>query len=193
MRSQLCQRALSDRVVVLRPFVPQNAGRLGEIFSDPEVRRHNDVPATEADAVLRWIRHARGRTARREGAGWAVVCAASGVLVGRRGMWLTGPRSAGTGAFMAPEFRGRRFSPRSLVLAAWFVFQHWAIERVHAECGLDNRSSYCAFARGRKAREGIAPERTPEPDAGRPEYQRVFCLLSDDPIVHHPGSHGRST
>ncbi len=193
MRSQLCQRALSDRMVVLRPFVSQDAGRLLEIFLDPEVRRHKDVPDAEADAVLRWIRHARGRPARREGAEWAVVCAASGVLVGRRGMWLTGPGSAGTGAFMAPEFRGRRFSPRSLVLTASFVFQHWGIERIHAECGLENRSSYRALRAAGMHYEGIAPERTAEPDAGRPENQHVFYLLSDDPIVRQTGSHGRST
>ena len=180
MPGALCQEVLDDGVVVLRPFASGDAERLLGIFADAEVRRYNDVPASEPGEVLRWLARARERPARGEGAEWAVVCAASGVLVGRRAMWLTGDRCAGTGAWIAREFRGRRFSPRSLVLAATFVFAHWGIERIHAECGLDNRSSYRALLAAGMSYEGITPEKLATADEGPPEDQHAFALLRTD-------------
>ena len=166
--------------MVLRPFASTDAERLLDIFADPDVRRHNDVPESEPAEVRRWLVRARERAARGEGAEWAVVCAASGALVGRRAMWLTGHHCAGTGAWMAPEFRGRRFSPRSLMLAATFVFAHWDIERIHAECGLDNHSSYRALLAAGMRYEGIRPEKLAKADEGPPEDQHAFTLLRTD-------------
>ena len=180
MRRALCQEVLDDGVVVLRPFASTDAERLLDIFADPDVGRHNDVPESEPAAVRRWLAHARERAARGEGAEWAVICAASGVLVGRRAMWLTAQRCAGTGAWIAPEFRGRRFSPGSLVLAATCVFERRGIERIHAECGLDNPSSYRALLAAGMRYEGIMPEKLANADEGPPEDQHAFGLLRTD-------------
>ena len=82
MQRALCQQVLHDGVVVLRPFASTDAERLVDIFADPDVRRHNDVPESEPAEVLRWLARARERAARGEGAEWAIACAATGALAG---------------------------------------------------------------------------------------------------------------
>lgn len=74
---------------------------------------------------------------------WAVTVADTGELAGRRSISSLNRSDlrAETAAWIAPEFRGRRFSPRSLRLVAAYVFGV-GIARIQADCEVDNPESF---------------------------------------------------
>ena len=134
--------SLSDGVVQLRAFDPQDAPALAAIWRDPVIRTRNEVPEPEEDAARDWVVRSAARVAAGEAWEWAIVEASSGELAGRLALKEINPyqRRAVAAVWVAPWFRGRRFAARSLRLAAAHAFKNGLI-RVHAECETDNAAS----------------------------------------------------
>jgi RimJ/RimL family protein N-acetyltransferase len=135
---------LSDGVVLLRPFEPDDGERLVLIWQDAEIRRRNHIPAEPTPEVARqWVAEKARLAADGIAWEWAVVDAATGELAGRRAVsslnWSD--RRAETSTWIAPEFRGRRLAPRSLRLAAAHAFAN-GIARIQGDCEVDNRASF---------------------------------------------------
>jgi RimJ/RimL family protein N-acetyltransferase len=147
--------SLTDGVVVLREFIADDASALAAIWSDASIRARNAVPEPTADAARVWVEQVRARAAARETWEWAIVDAESGELAGRRALkelcWQK--RRAVAASWVAPRFRGRRFAPRSLRLAA-----------AHAECETDNTASIRSMlVAGMVAGSNPAPATTETP------------------------------
>jgi RimJ/RimL family protein N-acetyltransferase len=172
--------SLTDGVVVLREFVADDASALAAIWSDPCIRARNTVPEPTAEAARDWVERVRARNAAGEAWEWAIVDAESGALAGRRALkdvcWEK--RRAVAASWVGPGFRGRRFAPRSLRLAAAYAFDQGLV-RVHAECETDNTASIRSMLAAGMRHEGTLRAfyitRT-----GEALDQHVFGFLAED-------------
>jgi len=133
---------LADGVVLIRPFAATDAAALADIWTDPTIRARNTVPEPSEDAALEWIAGHATTAASGQAWEWALVDAETDRLAGRRALkgisWEQGRAHAA--CWVAPEFRGRQFAPRSLRLAAAYAFTQGLV-RVQAECEADNTAS----------------------------------------------------
>jgi RimJ/RimL family protein N-acetyltransferase len=171
---------LTDGVVELRAFVPEDAAALATIWSDPAIRARNSVPQPTIDAAREWVQEVRRRNASGACWDWAIIDAGSQVLAGRRGLkeicWEK--RRAVATSWVAPAFRGRRFAGRSLRLAAVHAFEQGLL-RIHAEIETDNHASIRSVLAAGMRHEGtlrawyIA-------ENGKALDLHVFGLLPDD-------------
>jgi RimJ/RimL family protein N-acetyltransferase len=171
---------LTDGVVVLREFAAEDAAALAEIWSDATIRARNTVPEPTVDAAREWVAQVHARGGAGEAWEWAIVDAASGELAGRRALkeLCRRRRRAVAASWVAPGFRGRRFAPRSLRLAAAHAFAHGFV-RVHAECELDNTASIRSVLAAGMRHEGTLRASYVTPD-GEALDQHVFGLLAAD-------------
>lgn len=170
---------LSDGVVRLRPFALEDAPALVEIWSDPAIRARNEVPQPTVEAARRWVERGAARAAAGEAWEWAILAAGTGELAGRRALkeieWARGRALAAS--WVAPAFRGRRFAPRSLRLAAAHAFGH-GIGRIDAECEADNEAALRSMEAA-----GMRPTGTQGNAisvAGEPVELRLLTLLPGD-------------
>jgi RimJ/RimL family protein N-acetyltransferase len=172
--------SLTDGVVALREFVADDAPALAAIWADPSIRARNTVPEPTVAAARAWVQQVRARNAAGEGWEWAIVDVASRSLAGRRALkelcWQK--RRADAACWIAPEFRGRRFAPRSLRLAAAHGFAQ-GLARVHAECEIDNVASIRGMLAAGMRHEGTLRAFYITP-AGEALDQHVFGLLPED-------------
>jgi RimJ/RimL family protein N-acetyltransferase len=171
---------LTDGVVALRAFVPDDASALAAIWSDPTIRARNSVPEPTADAAREWVARVHERGGAGEAWEWAIVDVASGELAGRRALkdicWRS--RRASAASWLAPRFRGRRFAARSLRLAAAHAFAQGLV-RVHAECETDNTASIRSMLAAGMRHEGTL-RAFYITSTGRALDQHVFGLLPED-------------
>jgi RimJ/RimL family protein N-acetyltransferase len=171
---------LTDGVVVLREFAADDAPALAAIWSDAAIRARNTVPEPSADAARDWVAQVRARAAAGEAWEWAIVDAASGELAGRRALkelcWEQ--RRAIAACWVAARFRGRRFAPRSLRLAAAHAFGHGVV-RVHAECEIDNSAGIRGVLAAGMRHEGTL-RASYVTATGEALDQHVFGLLRED-------------
>lgn len=127
-------------MIRLRAFCASDAPSLVDLWRDPAIRLRNEVPDPELDAAGEWI----AKTATKANTGvaweWAIVDAATGHLAGRRALkGIDRDQGVATAAsWVGPTFRGRRFAPRSLRLAAAHAFSEGGLSRIIAECETDN-------------------------------------------------------
>lgn len=169
---------LSDGVVRLRPFAADDAPALAEIWSDPEIRTRNEVPAPTEAAARRWVEAAAARSVAGEAWEWAILAAGTGELAGRRALkeidWERGRALAAS--WVGPRFRGRRFAARSLRLAGAHAFAH-GLARIDAECEADNEAALRSMAAA-----GMRPTGTGNAvsSAGDPVELRVLTMLPGD-------------
>jgi RimJ/RimL family protein N-acetyltransferase len=172
--------SLTDGVVVLREFIADDASALAAIWSDASIRARNTVPEPTADAAREWVERVRARNAAGEAWEWAIVDAESGELAGRRALkdlcWHK--RRAVAASWVAPRFRGRRYAPRSLRLAAAHAFDQGII-RVHAECETDNIASIRSMLAAGMRHEGTLRAFYITP-TGQALDQHVFGFLRED-------------
>jgi RimJ/RimL family protein N-acetyltransferase len=187
--------SLTDGVVVLREFIADDAPALAAIWSDASIRARNTVPEPTAEAARAWVERVRARGAAGESWEWALVDAESGELAGRRALkdlcWEK--RRAVAASWVASRFRGRRFAPRSLRLAAAHAFAQGFV-RVHAECETDNTASIRSMLAAGMRHEGTLRAFYITP-TGQALDQHVFGLLPEDlataPAFEAPDAGGR--
>ncbi len=131
MRVQPPDPPLSDGVVLLRPFVPEDAPRIAEICNDPDMGRWIltlPYPYTVAHAA--WFIEST-RSGWHEGAGYefAIVDAASGRQVGSIGLHTPAHRPA-VGYMVGHEDRGRGIATRALRLVCRWGFEQLGLDRI---------------------------------------------------------------
>lgn len=172
---------LSDGVVLLRPFVPEDADALVDIWQDREIQRRNSLPAAlTTDAARLWV--ADKLALARDGVAWewAITDAVTGELAGRRAIkelnWHD--RRAVCSVFVAAKFRGRRFAARSLRLAAGHAFSSGMV-RVQADCEADNVASIGSVLAAGMQHEGTLRDYFRAND-GRQVTAETFSLLPTD-------------
>lgn len=130
--------ALSDGVVLLRPWSKHDAGFMAQANTDPLIRRYNgkldrhgwpgpllsvaDAEATIDGFALSW--QTFQTTANASGVAFAVIDASSGQLAGCCGVdeW-TDTDVAQFGYWLAPEARGRGYASRAAVLMTRWLFE----------------------------------------------------------------------
>lgn len=180
-RAPLDVPVLSDGVIVLRPFVSEDADTLVAIWQDPEIQQRNTLPAAlTADAARAWV--ADKLRLARDGLAWewAITDAATGALAGRRAIkelnWKD--RRAVSSVFVADKFRGRRFAARSLRLAAGHAFKSGMV-RVQADCEVDNTASIRSVIAAGMHHEGTLRDYFLAND-GRHVTAETFSLLPAD-------------
>lgn len=172
---------LSDGVVLLRPFLPEDADALLNIWRDREIQRRNTLPASlTTDAARAWV--ADKLALARDGLAWewAITDAVTGELAGRRAIkelnWQD--RRAVCSVFVGAKFRGRRFAARSLRLAAGHVFDS-GIVRVQADCETDNTASIRSVLAAGMQHEGTLRDYFRAND-GQQVTAETFSLLPTD-------------
>lgn len=172
---------LSDGVVLLRPFLPEDADALLNIWRDREIQRRNSLPASlTTDAARAWVADKLALV--RDGLAWewAITDAVTGELAGRRAIkelnWQD--RRAVCSVFVAAKFRGRRFAARSLRLAAGHVFDSGMV-RVQADCEADNAASIRSVLAAGMQHEGTLRDYFRAND-GRQVTAETFSLLPTD-------------
>jgi RimJ/RimL family protein N-acetyltransferase len=172
--------SLTDGVVVLREFIADDAQALADIWSDATIRTRNTVPEPTADAAREWVERVRARNAAGVAWEWAIVDAESGELAGRRALKdvCRQKRRAVAASWVAPRFRGRRFAPRSLRLAAAHAFAQGLI-RIHAECETDNTASIRSMLAAGMRHEGTLRAFYITP-TGQALDMHVFGFLPED-------------
>jgi len=122
--------ALSDDVVVLRPWTRSEASFIAEASRDPAIERYNGPPPHSlADAVAviesferNW--HTFAVSGNPTGVAFAIVDAASGELLGMCGVddWSS-TDVAQFGYWLAAGARGRGFATRAVMLMTGWLFK----------------------------------------------------------------------
>jgi RimJ/RimL family protein N-acetyltransferase len=176
---------LRDGELLLRPWEPADAGAVHLACQDPDIQRWTTVPVPyrEEDAVgfvtgcaTRW---AEGT------ASFAVVEAASGMLLGSMGLDTTaGGGCAEVGFWVAPEARGRGVATRALRLLCHWAFDDLGLRRLEWQAYAGNVASLRTAAAVGFRFEGT--RRLGLLDRGRPTDGWVAGLLASD-LVATPG------
>ncbi len=171
---------LTDGVITLRAFADTDAAALATIWRDPAIRAHNTVPEPSAEAASAWIARSAATAAAGEAWEWAIVDTRTAELAGRRALknidWAN--RRAHAGSWVAPSFRGRRFAPRSLRLAAAHAFAHGVV-RIQGACETDNGASLRSMLAAGMSHEGVLRAYLTS-NAGDLVDAHMFSLLIED-------------
>jgi RimJ/RimL family protein N-acetyltransferase len=154
------QPPLSDGVVTLRPWQPDDVGPLIECLDgDEEITRWMDTipqPYLEPEA-LAWIEQATSYWHEGASAPFAVTAAASGELVGSVGFgWVTGEVAVGeVGYWLRRDARGRGLSTRAVQLIIPWAFETLACERLQLRADAENLASQRVAEKAGFRREGV--------------------------------------
>lgn len=171
---------MTDGVVRLRPFAESDAAALARIWRDPAIRARNTIPEPSEEAALAWIERTAAATVAGEAWEWAIDDVAASALAGRRGLkeidWAQ--RRATAACWVAPAWRGRGFSGRSLRLAAAHAFEHGVV-RIEGACELDNTAAQRGMLKAGMHFEGI-DRGAAVSNAGRRVDMLAFCMEAKD-------------
>nr|WP_283775785.1 GNAT family N-acetyltransferase [Micromonospora sp. NBRC 107566] len=181
--------ALTDGVVTLRPPRPGDEPFLHRLHGLPDVVA-SSVPPVAPDGAEVALRVARSafRWLAGERADLVVTDAASGAPAGDIGLYYSEP-STGQGMVgysLLPEWRGRGFATRAVVLLARWAFDAGVL-RLIAGTRPENAASQRVLARAGFRREGYQRERLPGP-AGTRVDDVLYALLPADLPPAAPGA-----
>jgi RimJ/RimL family protein N-acetyltransferase len=148
---------LSDGVVTLRPWRPDDARAVFEACQDPLIARHTYVPVPyrreHADAFV--ARGSEAFTAGSTAAGFAIADSATDQVLGSMSRSPLDGHRASFGYWLAPEARGRGVATRALrLIVEWTLATTDAI-RLDLYTDLDNPASGAVAERAGFEREGI--------------------------------------
>ncbi|MGH2910228.1 MAG: GNAT family N-acetyltransferase [Solirubrobacteraceae bacterium] len=150
--------ALSDGVVVLRPWADADLGFIVAACQDPEISRYSPVipsPYTEADA-LQWLELMDSIRLADDGFDLAITRVADGgplgaIGIGRLDRMLA---TATTGYWLAREARGQGYVSRALRLLARWMFEELGLARIELTTDPENLGSQRVAERCGFTREG---------------------------------------
>jgi RimJ/RimL family protein N-acetyltransferase len=167
--------AIDAGALALRPWTDDDAEQVLSAFADPLIAAWNPrLPLAGLDAARRWVASRATGWASGGSCSWAVVDAASGVLVGSAGLRHIDSidRGAVASYWTVAAARGQGVAPAALTAATHWGFTAIGLHRVQLAHVLANDAS-CRVAR----KAGFALEAT----------SRGSCLLRDgysDEHVH---------
>ncbi|MBE2315316.1 GNAT family N-acetyltransferase [Solirubrobacter sp. CPCC 204708] len=143
---------LSDGVVTLRPWQPDDIPAMLVAFHDPVFQRFSDwAPLTDAAAREHFSDLERARL-RGEVLDLAIVDPA--VLGGVSLHGVAGERGR-IGYWLAPDARGRGVATRAVRLLVRWAFDAVGLTRLELTCGPDNVASHCVAERCGFRREAL--------------------------------------
>jgi RimJ/RimL family protein N-acetyltransferase len=148
---------LSDGVVTLRPWRPDDAQAVFDACQDPLIALHTYVPVpytvahAEGFIAICTAALTRGST----GASFAITDTATDQVLGSMSRFPLDGHRASFGYWLAPEARGRGVATRALrLIADWTLATTEAI-RLELYTDLDNPASGAVAERAGFVREGI--------------------------------------
>lgn len=147
---------LSDGVVSLRPWRPDDAHGLVEIFDDPEIARWTRAPSPyrERDAI-EWLIMQRALAARGERLALAIVDAIGGELIGSIDLRIKPEGRGELGYAVAPRQRRRGAGSRALRLFACWALARAGRARLEVYVEPENVGSLRVAERAGFRREGL--------------------------------------
>ena len=171
---------LSDGVVTLRAFEPDDAPAVLGACQDPLIARFVPIPQPYTDQT------ARGFVARRR-ADWdgetersfAITDALTGELLGAIARHWRAEHRAELGYWLAPWARGRGVATRALRLVRDWSFETTGLVRLELFTHPDNEASGRVALRAGFYREGVRRGWDLDRE-GRPEDDVFYALLRDD-------------
>ena len=170
----------TDGVVTLRPWAESDLPRVVECFADPTISRWLPMipyPYTEGDA-RKWFASLVPRCAAGTGAGFAVVDAVSGELLGGIGFRPDDERRAEVGYWVRKERRGRGIATRALRLASVWAIADLGFARIQLHCDVENVASQRVAEKAGYTREGVLRAWL-EVD-GEPRDHLLYSLLATE-------------
>lgn len=148
---------LSDGVVTLRPWRPDDAQAVFDACQDPQIALHTYVPVpyTIAHATRFIVMCTEALTRGSTAAGFAITDTATDVVLGSMSRPPLDGHRASFGYWLAPEARGRGVATRALrLIVDWTLATTEAI-RLELYTDLDNPASGAVAERAGFVREGI--------------------------------------
>ena len=149
---ELADLTLSSDRLDLRPWRPEDAGRVHEALSDPATREFLVLAEPfDADAARRWVQ--RRREPGDANLDRAVVERASGRVVGSASLRL--PDDPSVGYWIAPDARGHGYAAEAVRLLADWAFG-LGVVRMRLGCDVRNLASVRTALAAGFAFEGVA-------------------------------------
>lgn len=181
---------LTDGVVALRAFEPDDAPAVFTACQDPLIARFVPIPqpytaATARKFVARRRADWDGETER----SFAITDAITGEVVGAIARHLRAEHRAELGYWLAPWGRGRGMATRALRLVGDWSFEVTGLVRLELFTHPDNEASGRVALRAGFYREGVRRGWDLDRD-GLPEDDVFYALLRDDARPPAPGAAG---
>ena len=181
MNVELPSEPLSDGVVTLRPWRPDDATAIAAAFSDRDsLHWMHQVPDpyTERDA-LDYVRAMEAAWRARAGGAFAVVEAATGEVAGSVGLNVVDAELAivEVGYWAAPAVRGRGLTTRALRLMSRWLLAAVGAARVQLRADVENAASLRVAEKAGFVREGVLRSSGYNHRAGRRIDYVVYSLL----------------
>lgn len=174
--------ALSDGVVLLRPWQPRDAAAIHAMYQLPDVVAAS-VPPIAPDREEVELRCARTGTwwLAGERADLVITDAAGGAFGGNIGLFYQDPKAgqAMIGYSVLPEWRGRGYATRAVRLLARWAFDQAGIVRLIAGTNPSNLASQRVLERAGFRREGYQRDRLPGLSGKRVD-DLLYALLPRD-------------
>jgi [ribosomal protein S5]-alanine N-acetyltransferase len=176
---------LSDGLVALRPWRPEDASVKAAWGRDADIVRWTDLPANQTEeAALAWGASAEAARQAGNAVALAIVDSASGVVLGSCDIRRPDPEDPALGEvgyLLAPEARGRGVATRAIGLLIDWSFRELGLERVQALVDPDNPRSAGVLERLGFQREGLLRRYRPG-EAGR-EDRILFSVLPGELVL----------
>jgi RimJ/RimL family protein N-acetyltransferase len=150
------QPTLTDGVVNLRPWRASDAPAVFAACQDPEIPRFVPIPQPYTEADAEWfVRTSAAESIAGPSAHFAVVDAATDVLLGAISRHGPAGHRAAIGYWLAPEARGRGIATRAVRLLTDWSFATTGLIRMEIYTDVDNERSGRVAVRAGFESEGI--------------------------------------
>lgn len=147
--------------LLLREIVPEDAGIIYEIFSDPAVTRYYDVETfsqkEQADRLIRWCAN---RFKYRDGIRWGIVHRQTNRLIGTCGFhnWRKSYQRVEMGYELAAQYWGQGYASEVVNEILKFGFNQLKFNRIEAWAMLENKASMHVLKKAGFSQEGVLRE-----------------------------------
>lgn len=170
---------LTDRVVTLRAWEPEDAQAVFAACQDPEIPRFLPIPQPYTEESARaFVSIRRADWDGKDERSFAITDARTGVVLGSIARHRRAEHRAEFGYWLAPEARGKGIATRALRLIADWSFAGGLI-RLEPFTHPDNNASGRVAERAGFAREGVRRAWSLDRD-GNPEDAVFYVLVRDD-------------
>ena len=167
--------------IVLRPFRLEDAGLVQSVAGDPLIPLITTVPASgDASDARAYIERQHERLSAGVGYSFSIADEVTGEAVGQAGLWLRDlcEGRAGTGYWVAAQFRQRRYATAALNAISRWGLSMDAIHRLELYVGIERRKYWRAAERVGYIRAGLLRSWQQVGNERRDMY--MYSLLPED-------------